>query len=118
MSVTMWLAGAMLLAVPLPAAPSPCDEPTHDCCCGPGDCKCHTLPATGLSGSPCSDVDPPALPVTAERLQAPCPSDSISPLATDKPAAPTLPANRLLVEYRVRSGPNVAPYILGGALLI
>jgi hypothetical protein len=117
-SVTIWLVGAVLLAAPALATTAPCDEQLHDCCCGPEDCGCHSLPSTGLSESPCSDWDTPALPTASDRLRAPGSSDSISPLATDKAVEPTLPANRYLAEHRSRSGPRVAQYILCGALLI
>ena len=118
MSVTMGLVGAVLWAVPIPAISAHCDEQVHDCCCGPEDCQCHSLPSTGLSGSPCSDVDTPALPTDSKRLRGTYSSDSLSLLATDKTVELTLPAHRYLTEPRVRSGPHVAQYILCGALLI
>lgn len=118
MSVTMGLVGAVLFTASGPATASPCDEQVHDCCCGPEDCQCHSLPSTGLSEIPCSDVDTPALPTDSKRLRASCFSDSLSLLATDKTVEPTLPAHRHLTEPRVRSGPHVAQYILCGALLI
>ena len=118
MSVAMWLVGAVLFAAPVPATAAPCDEQIHDCCCGPEDCQCHSLPSTGMSESPCSDWDTPALPTDSKRLRGTYSSDSISSLATDKAVEPTLPAHRYPTEPRVRSGPHVAQYILCGALLI
>ena len=117
-SVTMCLVGAVFFAAPVPAIGAPCDEQIHDCCCGPEDCQCHSLPATGLSESPCSDRGTPALPADSKPLRASSASDSLSPLATEEAVEPTFPADRYPTEHRVRSGPNVARFILCGTLLI
>jgi hypothetical protein len=114
----LWLAAVLVLPAPAVAADPGCAEPLHDCCCGPESCACPHLPSTAVTPGSCSKASVPAVPATWDRLRAADPADSVSPAATEGPFDPARLPRGLADHRRAGYSPEIARYLLDGALLI